>query len=143
MACNQPPPRAVDLNATLAELQKIFRTVVGERITLRTELDPELGLIQGESRRIASMMVNLLIEARDATKPGGELLITTSNLDLDAAGAGRWGLGPGRYVGLRIELGREIQIAKTSEAAGSLGGGVEAVRSKDGFAITVALPRWE
>jgi hypothetical protein len=100
--CKETPDWAVDLNATIIAVEKVFRSVVGERILLRTRLDPALSLSNVNPRKLESVLVNLFMRASDATPAGGELTVSTSNLDLDPAAAAGIGVSPGAY--LLIEL---------------------------------------
>jgi signal transduction histidine kinase len=89
--------RRVDLNTIISEIEKVFRTVVEDQILLRTKLDPALGLSTVDPRKIEAVLVNLIMRARDAMPPGGDLTVTTSNLDPDQT-PGEIRLPPGFYV---------------------------------------------
>ncbi|SRR5579883_3388044 len=131
----------VDLNATVAETQRVFESVVGNSIRLRSNLDPSLGSVAGDHRKIRSLVVNLFLGARDATPAGEELVVTTSLLNLESAVAG-CALAPGRYAELRFETRREIKARELEQTVGEIGGGVKVQQLGERFSISVALPRY-
>ena len=132
----------VDLNETVSEMERIFKVVVGDQVSLRTSLDPGLGSIAGDKRKISSVVVNLFLAARDATPAGGELHVATSILELEGPAAEQWRLAPGRYVELRIETRHEIQIKKVAEILGDTGAAVMARKERDLFVIAIAWPHF-
>ena len=106
--CNETPARAVDLNATILEVEKVFRSVVGEEVLMRTRLEPSLGLIQLDPRKLESVLINLFMRARDVTANGGELMVTTSNIELDHAGAAENGVLPGFFAVIEVAVGASM-----------------------------------
>ena len=142
MICNHRPPKPVDLNATISEVQKIFRTIVGEKIVLRTTLDPNLGLIAGNPRTIGSILVKLFMQARDAMAAAGELIVTTSNAEFEGSAAEEMDLLPGRYALLQLLVNRSVEIADVRESIEELDGAIWVKSApNDRFAVTVALPQ--
>src|SRR5271169_4009041 len=96
---------AVDLNATISELEKVVRSVFGERFQLHTKLDPLLGRIDADPRTIDRLLVSLVINCQAPTAPRTELMMSTANVDLDLAAARELQL-PGReYVQLELMSG--------------------------------------
>ncbi len=76
-------PRVITLNATVADLVKMLNRLIREDITLRTDLDPALGLTRADPGQIEQVLVNLVVNARDAMMNGGVLTIATANVELD------------------------------------------------------------
>jgi nitrogen-specific signal transduction histidine kinase len=96
-------PKVVDLNATMAEMDRLLRRVIGEDVDLVFVPGPELGHVKVDPGQIEQVIMNLAVNARDAMPRGGRLTIETAEVTLDAAYAfGRDGLKPGRYVMLAI-----------------------------------------
>ena len=69
----------VDLNAIVIETEKMIRRLVGENIEIVTSLDPELGPVEADEGQIQQVIMNLVINARDAMPEGGLLTIETRN----------------------------------------------------------------
>ena len=84
-------PREIDLNLTIAGLQHIYQPLVGGDIELRWALDPKLPTINADPAQIEQVLVNLIVNARDAMPSGGTLELQTTRASADetrAHGAG-------------------------------------------------------
>lgn len=71
----------VDLNAIVFELSSMLRRLIGGHITLETALEPELPAILADPVRVEQIIVNLVVNARDALPDGGTIVITTASAD--------------------------------------------------------------
>src|ERR1017187_5926637 len=92
-------PVVLDLNATLGSLDKMLRQLIDENIDLRIVAGKELGRINADSGYVGQVLMNLVINARDAMPNGGKLTVETSNVMLDENYAGTHaGVIPGNYV---------------------------------------------
>jgi signal transduction histidine kinase len=76
-------PAIVDLNASVAELEKMLSRLIGADVGVTTRLEPELGKVKVDAGQIEQVIMNLVVNARDAMPSGGELLIETANVVLD------------------------------------------------------------
>ncbi|MEE9230973.1 MAG: PAS domain S-box protein [Acidobacteriota bacterium] len=105
-------PRVLDLNASVAEMEKMLRRVIGEDVELITELESALGSVKADPGQIGQVIINLALNARDAMPEGGELRIETANADVDEAAAHlQDGMVPGRYVMLVVsDTGRGMDL---------------------------------
>jgi PAS domain S-box-containing protein len=96
-------PEILDLNAVIAALEKMLRPLIREDIELRVELAPALGQVRADRGQLEQVLLNLVVNARDAMPQGGQLRIATSALDLDHGQAQQRGIGlPGPYVVLSV-----------------------------------------
>lgn len=73
----------IDLRDTLGDLAHLLNRLVGERVVLRLEHDPALIPIRGDRRQLEQVLMNLVVNARDAMPGGGEILVSTECRYLD------------------------------------------------------------
>jgi PAS domain S-box-containing protein len=76
-------PRTMDLNAIVLETEKLLERLIGEHIEFFTALDTSLGQVHVDPVQIEQVLVNLVLNARDAMPQGGKLTIETRNVSLD------------------------------------------------------------
>jgi len=95
--------RNVSLNAIIQNLQEFLGRTLGEKIKLNMRLDPDLRNIQADVSRLEQVIINLVVNARDAMPRGGQLMIETDNLSLDHNFCVTHpGLATGNYVELEV-----------------------------------------
>lgn len=76
-------PAPLNLNEVIANLKDMLVRVIGEEITLSTSYQPDLHLVTADRGQIEQVIVNIVINARDAMPNGGQLTIETSNIYLE------------------------------------------------------------
>ena len=76
-------PRAIDINIVIENLERMLVRVIGEDVELRTSLASDLGAIMADPNQIEQILMNLVVNARDAMPKGGSLLIKTESKDCD------------------------------------------------------------
>ena len=96
-------PVVLDLNAVVADTEKMLRRVIGEDIALATSLDSDLGLVEADAGQIEQVVMNLAVNSRDAMPHGGEITIGTANVDVGEVRAREDAeIAPGEYVTLSL-----------------------------------------
>jgi len=96
-------PQVLDLDAAVAGVDKLLRRLAGEQLSLEVVRGPGTWRVRVDPGQLEQVLVNLVVNARDATPPGGRITIATDNVALDEAGAHRWPEGsPGRWVRLSV-----------------------------------------
>jgi two-component system cell cycle sensor histidine kinase/response regulator CckA len=96
-------PKVLDLNALVREMERLLRRVISEDITLVTELDPALEHVRADPAQLQQVVLNMVVNARDAMPRGGRLTLRTANVRSMAAAAGeRVVMAPGEYVMLAV-----------------------------------------
>ena len=96
-------PEILDLNVVVGDMDRMLRRLIGEHIALVTVPAPDLGSVRADPSQIEQVLVNLVVNARDAMPDGGRLTIETANVELDAAYAqDHLGASPGPYTMLAV-----------------------------------------
>jgi two-component system cell cycle sensor histidine kinase/response regulator CckA len=96
-------PKVLDLNENLGGMEKMLRRILGEDVDVAFRPAPKLGRIRADPSNVEQVIMNLVVNARDAMPTGGKLTIETANVDLDDDYASRHvGATAGRHVMLAI-----------------------------------------
>ncbi|MEO8619637.1 MAG: two-component regulator propeller domain-containing protein [bacterium] len=77
-------PQTFSMNEMVAEVGRMLRRTVGEDIELRIVLDPSAGVVCADPGQIEQVLLNLVVNARDAMPRGGALIIETKSVDAAA-----------------------------------------------------------
>ena len=95
--------KSLDLNEVVLKAEKMLRRVIGEDITVVTNLREDLGRVQADFGQLEQVIMNMAINARDAMPGGGQLTIETANADLaEDLVVEHFAAKAGAYVMLRI-----------------------------------------
>ena len=96
-------PKTLNLNDLIGNMMKMLPRLIGEDISLQAALDKDLGSVQVDPGQFEQVLVNLAVNARDAMPDGGQLVIETSNVDLDEEYCARHShVQPGKFVLLAV-----------------------------------------
>jgi signal transduction histidine kinase/ActR/RegA family two-component response regulator len=95
--------RPLNLNSIVADMEKMLRPLIGGHITLTTVFDPAVCPVNADPGQLGQVLLNLVVNARDAMPKGGQLVVKTASVELDEAAAARKpGLSAGRYAVLTV-----------------------------------------
>jgi PAS domain S-box-containing protein len=96
-------PKILDLNAVVANTEKMLGRLIGEDIALKAVVASGLSPVRADPGQIEQVIMNLVVNARDAMPLGGSITIETANIDLDASyGKTHAEVEPGHYVMLAV-----------------------------------------
>ena len=96
-------PSPVSLNLIVSSMETMLSRLMPENIHIATVLAPGLGAAMADTGQIEQVLMNLVVNARDAMPTGGTIRIETANVELESAtGEGDRVIGPGAYVTLAV-----------------------------------------
>jgi signal transduction histidine kinase/CheY-like chemotaxis protein len=107
-------PKPVNVNSVINRVEKLLRRLIGEDITLKTDLSEREIFVLADSGQFEQIMINLATNARDAMPDGGELTISTGHEEIDDGFVKTRGFGsPGKYVRVSVSdtgIGMEDKV---------------------------------
>ncbi len=96
-------PKTIDLNSVVVGMSTMLRRIIGEHIDLSIEAGRNVGFVHADPGQIDQVIMNLVVNARDAMADGGKLLIETRDVELDESYADKLLIvRPGHYVMLAV-----------------------------------------
>ena len=106
LACSRrqmTQPKVLNLNDLLSDMGTMLQRLLREDIELTISTYPRLGLIKADPGQIEQVIMNLVINARDAMPQGGKLVLKTANISFEKESANHYpGVEPGSYVRLTV-----------------------------------------
>lgn len=91
--------KILNMNGVITNLQKMLIRLIGENIELKTSLDDRLAMMKGDPGQLEQVIMNLVVNAKDAMPQGGRLTLETSNITLDDNYVSEHSeIKPGKYV---------------------------------------------
>jgi len=96
-------PRVLDLNTLISEVDRMLRRIIGADVEMLTAPAASLGCVKADPGQMEQVLLNLVVNARDAMPKGGKIIVETANVDLDETYArSHSGARPGPYVLLAV-----------------------------------------
>jgi PAS domain S-box-containing protein len=96
-------PKVLDLNSIVLNMDKMVRRLMSETIEMTTKVEKHLGAVKADPGQIEQVILNLIVNARDAMPDGGQLWMETRNVELNSSFASdQSSIKPGSYVMLSV-----------------------------------------
>jgi two-component system, cell cycle sensor histidine kinase and response regulator CckA len=95
-------PRAIDLNEIVLGMEPMLQRLIGEDIRVELRTAAKLGAVKADASQLEQVVMNLVVNARDAMPHGGTVTIETSSVQLTETTRGGHGVIPGPYVSLLV-----------------------------------------
>ncbi len=95
-------PRVIKMNDIIADAEKMLRRLIGENIELVTTLDPDVGFVMADPGQMHQVLMNLVVNARDAMPHGGRIEIATGNVHIRRCAPNHRDGRPGDYVRITV-----------------------------------------
>jgi signal transduction histidine kinase len=94
--------RVFDLNILLRDLEKMIRRVIGEDVDVRTVFHDQEALVKADPNQMEQVILNLVVNSRDAMPGGGTLTLETQYYEVDASSSRIFGCAPGLYAQISV-----------------------------------------
>jgi len=95
-------PRAIDVNEIVLGMEPMLRRLIGEDIRVELRTAPMIGAVKADASQLEQVVMNLVVNARDAMSQGGTVTIETARVQLTETTRGGHGVIPGPYVSLLV-----------------------------------------
>ena len=94
--------KVVDVNTVIGDMERLLRPLIGENITLATRLAPDAGRTRADAGQLEQVIMNLVVNAKDAMPDGGKITIQSSEITVRPNFREHRFIQPGRYVVISV-----------------------------------------
>jgi PAS domain S-box-containing protein len=134
-------PRPVNLNSVVGGMQELIQRLVGADVRLEVELEPGLGAVRMDAGQLEQVLINLVLNAREAMPGGGTLTIQTAEREVGTTGRSRH-LPPGRYAVLAVgDTGSGVDLEGMGQVFEQFSTGQHSARAGLGLSIVYGIVR--
>lgn len=108
-------PEVLNINELIESMEKMLTRIIGEYIEFQTVLNPQLDNVLSDRSQLEQILLNLIVNAKEAIEDNGNITVETATVDLDAQYCQSFeGLEPGRFVMIAVSdngagISKEIQ----------------------------------
>jgi signal transduction histidine kinase/CheY-like chemotaxis protein len=102
-------PKVLDINRLVSGLSAMLQRLIGEDVDLRLVLPPDVGCVHADPGQVEQVLMNLVVNSRDAMPKGGTLTVETANVELDESYTNRH---------MEVKSGSYIMLAVSDNGAG-------------------------
>lgn len=96
-------PEVIDLGENIVAIEIMLRSLLGENITMNVQRAPDLYAVKADPTQVDQVVMNLVVNARDAMPKGGNVLVKVENFDLDSQAARKFEtIAAGKFVRLSV-----------------------------------------
>src|SRR5208337_673313 len=94
--------KVVDVNAVVGDMERLLRPLIGENIELVTQLSTETGHTRADAGQLEQVIMNLVVNAKDAMPEGGKLTVQSSDVTVRHSFSEHCFIQPGRYAVISV-----------------------------------------
>jgi len=94
--------KIVDINTVISDMERLLRPLIGENISLITRLAPDAGRTRADAGQLEQVVMNLVVNAKDAMPNGGKIIIQSSEVTVRQNFREHRYIAPGRYVAVSV-----------------------------------------
>jgi two-component system cell cycle sensor histidine kinase/response regulator CckA len=134
-------PRPMNLNTVVSGMKELIQGLVGADVRLEVDLDPGLGPVRMDAGQLEQVLVNLVLNAREAMPGGGTLTIKTAEREVGSSGRSRH-LPPGSYAVLAVsDTGSGVDLESMGQGFEPFYAGPHGQRAGLGLSIVYGIVR--